>query len=184
MKQAQAALEFLTTYGWALLIIVVVIAAILYYGVGNVRNSIPESCQFDAPGLTCGSTYAIANGSFAFEITNNFGKTINITKVICQFSTTENALIFKDPNPLDQSILPGKTAVIFCDSAFLPVNLSLNEKNLFKTKIIYVFDEQEPISKLVNGELVVPISNDESIFLTDYASSQIRFATHSPYNLS
>jgi len=53
-KRGQAAMEFLTTYGWAILVIVIVLAALLWMGVFNVMNKVPERCEFQ-PGIGCSS---------------------------------------------------------------------------------------------------------------------------------
>ena len=43
-KKAQAAMEFLMTYGWAILVVLVVIGALAYFGVLNPQNLLPEKC--------------------------------------------------------------------------------------------------------------------------------------------
>lgn len=45
MKRAQAAMEFLMTYGWAILVVLVVIGALAYFGVLNPQNLLPERCE-------------------------------------------------------------------------------------------------------------------------------------------
>ncbi|MBU0471382.1 MAG: hypothetical protein KKF89_06085 [Nanoarchaeota archaeon] len=45
-KKGQAALEFLTTYGWAFLIILVMIGALAYFGVLNPTRFVPDTCTF------------------------------------------------------------------------------------------------------------------------------------------
>ena len=54
-KKAQAAMEFLMTYGWAILVVLVVIGALAYFGVLNPRNLVPNSCK-----MTAGATRAAA----------------------------------------------------------------------------------------------------------------------------
>lgn len=51
-KKSQAALEFLTTYGWAVLLIMVTIAAFVYFNVTNPKESLPERCNF-GPEFQC-----------------------------------------------------------------------------------------------------------------------------------
>lgn len=46
-RRAQAALEYLTTYGWAILVITVSISALVYFGVFNPAKFVPESCNTD-----------------------------------------------------------------------------------------------------------------------------------------
>ena len=45
VKNGQSAFEFITTYGWAILILAVVIA-LLYYFIGIPSTSVPSKCQF------------------------------------------------------------------------------------------------------------------------------------------
>ncbi len=43
-KKAQAAMEFLMTYGWAILVVLVVIGALAYFGVLSPDTLLPEKC--------------------------------------------------------------------------------------------------------------------------------------------
>jgi len=51
-KKAQAAMEFLMTYGWALLVVLIAIAALAFFGLLNPSNFLPEKCTFSS-GLGC-----------------------------------------------------------------------------------------------------------------------------------
>ena len=51
-KRGQAALEFLMTYGWAILVVLVVIGALAYFGVLNPSILLPEKCTLTT-GLAC-----------------------------------------------------------------------------------------------------------------------------------
>ena len=51
-KKAQAAMEFLMTYGWALLVVLIVIAALAFFGLLDPNRFLPEKCEL-GPGLTC-----------------------------------------------------------------------------------------------------------------------------------
>jgi uncharacterized protein (UPF0333 family) len=51
-KKGQAAMEFLMTYGWAILVVLVVIGALAYFGVLNPQQFLPKKCQF-AAGFVC-----------------------------------------------------------------------------------------------------------------------------------
>ena len=46
-KKAQAAMEFLMTYGWAILIVLVVLAALFFLGIFNPAT--PNTCLISAP---------------------------------------------------------------------------------------------------------------------------------------
>lgn len=83
----QAAMEYLMTYGWAILVIVVVLAvlAFLLSGVSNV----PQTCVFDKSEFNCQErppalvVNAAGNVDLYFKLYNNDNKAIEITRVIC-----------------------------------------------------------------------------------------------------
>ncbi|MBC8501011.1 MAG: hypothetical protein ISS25_04320 [Nanoarchaeota archaeon] len=78
-KKAQAAMEFLMTYGWAILIVLVAVAALAYFGVIDQSKRIPEICLFE-PGLDCIETAVVdaSADSVTFMLINNRGSTITI----------------------------------------------------------------------------------------------------------
>ena len=51
-KRSQAAMEFLMTYGWAILVVLAAIAALAYFGILSPEKFLPEKCVL-APGLAC-----------------------------------------------------------------------------------------------------------------------------------
>lgn len=83
-KKAQAALEYLTTYGWAILAALVSLGAISYFGFMNPTALLPDKCDFGKQ-LECVDYIVIkgagSGGTSAMKITfrNNFGKDVEIT---------------------------------------------------------------------------------------------------------
>jgi hypothetical protein len=79
-KKGQAAMEFLMTYGWAILVVIAAIAALAYFGVLDPARLLPERCQFPA-GMDCidkasivGESAAAANdGTVTVALRNNQG---------------------------------------------------------------------------------------------------------------
>ncbi|MEK6963889.1 MAG: hypothetical protein AABX70_05660 [Nanoarchaeota archaeon] len=78
MKRGQSALEFLMTYGWAILIILVMIAALVYFGVFNPSRLTPERCTA-VPGFGCNDYQMNSDGSANFLIANAKGDSITLT---------------------------------------------------------------------------------------------------------
>jgi len=76
-KKAQAAMEFLMTYGWAILVVLVAVGALAYFGVLNPGRFLPSSCTI-GPGLACGEFKVSSNGSNNVDIyvRNGLGKNI------------------------------------------------------------------------------------------------------------
>ncbi|MFP4567817.1 MAG: hypothetical protein ACLFN8_02640 [Candidatus Woesearchaeota archaeon] len=77
-RKGQVALEFLMTYGWAFLIILVVIGAFIYFDVLNPQRLVPDSCT-GPTGLSCTNAYAgQTTNTFTVTFANGIGKNINI----------------------------------------------------------------------------------------------------------
>ena len=47
LKKGQAAMEYLMTYGWAILVVLIALGALFYLGVFN--PTVPSTCQIAAP---------------------------------------------------------------------------------------------------------------------------------------
>ena len=79
-KKGQAAVEFLTTYGWALAVILVMISAMSFFGVTNPDRFVNERCI--APtGFVCEDFQLFiqgANTRAQLRFRNNLGYDINI----------------------------------------------------------------------------------------------------------
>jgi len=52
LRKSQAAMEFLMTYGWAILVVLVAIGALAYFGVLSPDRFLPAKCQLPA-GIAC-----------------------------------------------------------------------------------------------------------------------------------
>lgn len=99
IKRSQAAMEFLLTYGWAILIVLVVIAALAYFGILSPQKLLPDKCFFQI-GVSCVDFSASSEGypigdtmvqtpdelddkiySLNFDLINNLGQDVYVTKV-------------------------------------------------------------------------------------------------------
>ncbi|MBU1030667.1 MAG: hypothetical protein KKB65_05535 [Nanoarchaeota archaeon] len=79
LKKGQAALEFLTTYGWAFLIILVMIGALAYFGVLSPERFVPERCKLSGE-IDC-NTFSLDTTNFNINLNNNLANTVNITGI-------------------------------------------------------------------------------------------------------
>jgi len=78
-KRGQAAMEFLMTYGWAILVVLVVIGALAYFGILNPSTLLPERCEFQI-GLNC-KDHRVNQSEIRFSIENGKGNDINIVSI-------------------------------------------------------------------------------------------------------
>ena len=75
-KKGQAAMEFLMTYGWALLVVLVAIGALAFFGVLNPGQFLPDACTMP-PGISCSETLASGSGDdITLVMTNGMGNTL------------------------------------------------------------------------------------------------------------
>lgn len=78
-KKAQAAMEFLMTYGWAILVVLVAIGALAYFGVLNPDTMLPEKCIISSgSGLFC-DKFSTTTAGITLKIKNSLAEGINIT---------------------------------------------------------------------------------------------------------
>jgi|SRR3989344_782376 len=78
-KKAQAAMEFLMTYGWAILVVLVVIGALAYFGVLSPKKLLPDKCLFGAGVGSCTDFQAASSdGDITLVLSNGLGETITI----------------------------------------------------------------------------------------------------------
>jgi len=75
-KKGQAALEFLMTYGWAILAAVIVIG-VLYFLIGNPSNLAGDKFLMAAPFTAGEHALSVANG-IQLEVINGAGKSIDL----------------------------------------------------------------------------------------------------------
>ena len=80
--RSQAALEFLTTYGWAFLVILIMMSALAYFGVLNPSKLLPDRCNFGAE-ISCNKNTMVVNNiadnTLAMRLANNFGVGVVVT---------------------------------------------------------------------------------------------------------
>lgn len=81
MKKAQAAMEFLMTYGWAILVVLVVIGALGYFGVLSPTALLPEKCMFGVELACKDHRLDSVSGKITMRLQNNLGETMVISKI-------------------------------------------------------------------------------------------------------
>jgi hypothetical protein len=83
--KGQAAMEYLMTYGWAILAIVLVIAALIFLNPFRA----PEVCLFEQAGFTCNEPppqlFVDSNGNLLMNVKvwNQAGQGIQVSEVMC-----------------------------------------------------------------------------------------------------
>lgn len=116
MNKSQAALEFLTTYAWAFIVIAVTVSSLYYFGIFDFGKYLPQKCTFPQQ-FKC-LDFTLRPTSLMFKLTNNIGedvcvKTITVTNdaqspLSCAFNSVPHpqgscaALEFKWDHAVDK----------------------------------------------------------------------------------
>lgn len=90
-KKAQGALEFLMTYGWAFLVILIMIGALAYFGVLSPTKFLPERCTFGSQFL-CKDYLINSDGTTAdvtVKLQNNLGQAIYVNNTLTNATSLE-----------------------------------------------------------------------------------------------
>lgn len=75
-KKSQSAMEYLMTYGWAILVVLIALGALFYLGV--FTPSVPSTCQFNTPfvcigGDILGTEVGAATDTVTFKVATQGG---------------------------------------------------------------------------------------------------------------
>jgi len=131
-KKAQAAMEFLSTYGWAVLIIALVLVAIAWLGVFGIPWQVQDRCTFPIGTLNCHDAkivYSNVGSLFgdysdvwdSLTVTNKFDKTITLHSIRCSAEPTDpqTGLPLRDP-PLSNYVLGTGSVIALTPSVLYP----------------------------------------------------------------
>ena len=87
MKRAQVALEYLSTYTWTLLVLVVALAALIWLGVFS-GSAGPEQCQLNDVSFLCQSPKATPT-DFQVLLRNHKAHDVFICDILCDSRTPD-----------------------------------------------------------------------------------------------
>ena len=136
-KRGQAAIEFLTTYGWAILILIIVIAAIGALGVFSPKA--PNKCDATSP-IFCSDIKLDTNGVITLSLTASGTSTKSglETKVI---SITLDTPITASCTPSPNIVFTDQYTTLNCDAT----STTLSKGNRFtgNAKVEYYLRETE-----------------------------------------
>lgn len=88
-KKAQAAMEFLMTYGWAILVVLAAIGALAYFGILSPERFLPEKCMLE-PGIDC-TGFKVTPAETTLVLRNGMGKSLMVDAISvgeCSLSIT------------------------------------------------------------------------------------------------
>jgi len=157
-KKSQAALEFLTTYAWAFLVILIMIGALAYFGVLRPSKLLPDRCNFGSE-LSC-INYKIAENGLQLKLRNNAGSIIIIDTITASARKGELSCV----SSLTDVWEPGevKDVSIVCGGVS-NIGLVTGDKGKLNLEIKYHEAMSSSYSKSVQGEVFGLVGGSVSI---------------------
>ena len=141
-NKAQAALEFLTTYAWAFLVIIIMVGALAYFGVLSPSKLLPDRCNF-GPEVGCNKDFLVvkkvATDTLQMRLENNVGAPITVTAatVTTDVTTAGTCTPKIDGASVVNKAWPSDQTVTFAADCTTGTNLVAKEKIKFSIEINY-----------------------------------------------
>ena len=77
-RRGQASLEYLTTYGWAFILIIIMVGAMAFFGILNPKKLLPDRCAFSSD-ISCKDFVVSGTAdTVMLKLQNNVGEAIVI----------------------------------------------------------------------------------------------------------
>lgn len=112
-RKAQAAMEFLMTYGWAILVVLAAIGALAYFGVLSPDKMLPEKTTFMAPLANIDNAVVSASGrTIQVVVQNNLGQTVSIANGTTGVSATADCASVSGFTAVPNSVPNGEKATL------------------------------------------------------------------------
>jgi hypothetical protein len=166
-NSAQASLEFLTTYGWAFIMLLIMMGALYYFGVLSPSKLLPDRCSFSSE-FTCSDwqVQGPPTNRILVQLRNSVGEPVIIQSFIPRTET--NVPLVCDPveDSAGTPVLPGFTMTsgqLFdfyftnCNIAATGLTTRSKEKVLFTLN--YYFERSTPdYLHPVEGEIYTTVT--------------------------
>ncbi|HVA82902.1 MAG TPA: hypothetical protein VNF06_01935, partial [Candidatus Aquilonibacter sp.] len=110
-RRAQSAMEYLMTYGWAILVIAVVLGALYQLGIFGTSTSFSGSSCLAATGFLCQTPVINTTGYLAVKFGEIGISTLTITSIAC----TTNTTVPSQTQGVSLQLLSGQTARLAFD---------------------------------------------------------------------
>ncbi|MFW6378579.1 MAG: hypothetical protein ACOCZV_01005 [Nanoarchaeota archaeon] len=153
-KKGQAALEFLTTYGWALMAILAVIGGMTYFmGAGDVEDAVPERCALGTD-FHCESSAVDSTGRVFLEMRSTSVE-LNVSRIRCIYPDGSN--VTEDFS--DMILSPNTLSTVKACGGKDDLEMSGKEKVI--VKMVYSETESGSFKHVAQGDIVQNIYSED-----------------------
>ena len=161
--KGQAAMEYLMTYGWAIMVAIIVFGALIFFGVFSTKN--PEFCQMP-PGTVCSKSYLDSNTDrLSVTLYNSFPKDIVVVAIGCSKrlnATMTCTMSGPYPAPICGTDFPPGVTVrkgssltfnITCEEDAGPLAFEPGEGYAGNINVRYYFAGETDSTRLISGKV-------------------------------
>jgi len=156
MFKLQSAMEYLMTYGWAILLLGIVLASLYALGLFSPSSFVQSQCLLQA-NFGCMNAYITSSGILTVNIEQNTQSPINITSIGCNSNATYSNMKQISP-PLDLPIGSNYTFTVQCYQGTSPYSGPVG--SLFKGYLLFNYTNlQTGFQNTQIGTLILKVSS-------------------------
>ncbi len=152
-RKGQAAMEFLMTYGWAILVVLAAIGALAYFGILSPSKFLPSS--FTMTGGISAGEYKVSAGTPAtltFGIINNIGDQITINETDVNSTNLGSAVDCVVRNTTSISLANGQKYVYVMSCSNTAAAANVGDK--FKADVSVIYTKNgEDVTHTASGSI-------------------------------
>ncbi len=153
--KSQAALEFLITYGWAVLTMLIMVAALAYFGILNPDRLLPDRCNF-ASEVGCKEQSIVGNG-VNLRLTNGMGEEVIIDGV--NFSI-ENTNLRCNSSMTGKPWFPGETRDFYNACDFTGSNIAKGQRQKLNVQVVFhAVSSSSSYGRSTQGEMISTVQS-------------------------
>ena len=145
-------MEFLMTYGWAILVVLAAIGALAYFGVLSPGNLLPEKTTFKAPFIATESAVITVSGTTAtiqIPFTNGQGSSVNISTSSATADGDCSGGVTLATDDADNVIPNGQPFILTWNCTTSAV-----AGDKFKTNLGFTYKTSSGLDRIHSGEVV------------------------------
>ena len=151
IKKAQASVEFLFTYGWAIMAITIVIGALVYFNVLNPDRYLNQFCDIGAQ-FDCVQFAVFENGSIILYLRNNHRVDVQIHNI--SYSSTYLTGVAE----IDQTIPRGNVSQVHINNT-IPNVLMRGDVQRIKLELGYSRTQANANIYTTSGNILTQVIN-------------------------
>ncbi|MGV8162375.1 MAG: hypothetical protein ACP5N2_03540 [Candidatus Nanoarchaeia archaeon] len=176
-KRAQAAVEFLTTYGWAIMAVIIVIGALSYFDLLDSKRFVSERCDVGSQ-IQCVEAYTNDDGDFEIALRNNYPVNIIVERVVIDGI---DIIDFGHEVPMSTGI----SSNFVCSTASNDICLGLQQKGSKEEYDVLITFRRDAVgatnSYNISGGLILKVQDADDVPLPDYGICGDGILNNHPY---